>query len=382
MNQLADSGPALMGRTDTSALSRWWWTVDRWTLAAVAALMAFGTMLALASSPAVAERIGVDSLYFVRRHLVFLPMAVALIIATSLMTPLQIRRLALIGFAVCLLGLGATQLFGDEHNGARRWLSIAGLSIQVTEFAKPTFAIVTAWLFAEKVRDAKFPGYTLAVVTFALLAWLTISQPDMGQTAVIGAVWMAQFFLAGLPMWLVVGLIMLGLAGLASSYMILSHVASRIDRFIDPATGDTYQIERSIEAFSNGGLFGQGPGEGSVKNNLPDAHADFVFAVAGEELGLILTLVIVALFAFIVLRGLIRTMGESNLFVLLAVSGLLVQFGLQTLINMASSLQLIPTKGMTLPFISYGGSSLLAIALGIGMVLALTRRRNGQVEGT
>ncbi len=369
-------------RADTSVMGRWWWTVDRWTLAAVAALMAFGTMLALASSPAVAERIGVDSLYFVRRHLVFLPMAVALIIATSLMTPLQIRRLALIGFAVCLLGLGATQLFGDEHNGARRWLSIAGLSIQVTEFAKPTFAIVTAWLFAEKVRDAKFPGYTLAVVTFALLAWLTISQPDMGQAAVIGAVWMAQFFLAGLPMWLVVGLIMLGLAGLASSYMILSHVASRIDRFIDPATGDTYQIERSIEAFSNGGLFGQGPGEGSVKNNLPDAHADFVFAVAGEELGLILTLVIVALFAFIVLRGLIRTMGESNLFVLLAVSGLLVQFGLQTLINMASSLQLIPTKGMTLPFISYGGSSLLAIALGIGMMLALTRRRNGQVEGT
>ena len=369
-------------RTDTSVMGRWWWTVDRWSLAAIAALMAFGTMLALASSPAVAERIGVDGLYFVKRHLVFLPLAVALIIATSLMTPRQIRRLALIAFAACLLGLGATLLFGTEINGARRWLSIAGLSIQVTEFAKPTFAVVTAWLFAEKVRDAKFPGYTLAVVTFALLVWLTISQPDMGQTAVIGAVWMAQFFLAGLPMWMVVGLIVLGLAGLAGSYLTLSHVASRIDRFIDPATGDTYQIERSIEAFSNGGLFGQGPGEGTVKNVLPDAHADFVFAVAGEELGLILTLVIVALFAFIVLRGLLRTMGENNLFVLLAVSGLLVQFGLQTLINMASSLQLIPTKGMTLPFISYGGSSLLAIALGIGMVLALTRRRSGQVEET
>jgi len=369
-------------RTDTSVMGRWWWTVDRWSLAAIAALMAFGTMLALASSPAVAERIGVDGLYFVKRHLVFLPLAVALIIATSLMTPRQIRRLALIAFAACLLGLGATLLFGTEFNGARRWLSIAGLSIQVTEFAKPTFAVVTAWLFAEKVRDAKFPGYTLAVVTFALLAWLTISQPDMGQTAVIGAVWMAQFFLAGLPIWMVVGLIVLGLAGLAGSYLTLSHVASRIDRFIDPATGDNYQIERSIEAFSNGGLFGQGPGEGTVKNVLPDAHADFVFAVAGEELGLILTLVIVALFAFIVLRGLLRTMGENNLFVLLAVSGLLVQFGLQTLINMASSLQLIPTKGMTLPFISYGGSSLLAIALGVGMVLALTRRRSGQVEGT
>ena len=368
-------------RTDTSVMGRWWWTVDRWSLAAVAALLAFGTMLALASSPAVAERIGVDSLYFVKRHLVFLPLAIAVITATSLMSTVQIRRLALLAFGGCLLGLGATLLFGVEINGARRWLSIAGLSVQVTEFAKPTFAVVTAWLFAEKIRDAKFPGYSLAVISFALLASLTISQPDMGQTAIIGAVWMAQFFLAGLPMWLVVGLILLGLAGLAGSYMTLSHVASRIDRFIDPTTGDTYQIERSIEAFSNGGLFGQGPGEGTVKNYLPDAHADFVFAVAGEELGLILTLVIVALFAFIVLRGLLRTMGENNLFVLLAVSGLLVQFGLQTLINMASSLQLIPTKGMTLPFISYGGSSLIAIALGIGMVLALTRRRTGQAEG-
>ena len=367
-------------RADTSVMGRWWWTIDRWTLAAVATLMAFGTMLALASSPAVAERIGVDSLYFVKRHLVFLPAAVAVIIGVSLATPVQIRRLALIGFAGCLIGLAATLLFGVEINGARRWLSLGGLSVQVTEFAKPAFAVVTAWLFAEKARDPGFPGYTLAVVSFALLAGLTISQPDMGQTAVIGAVWMAQFFVAGLPMWLVVGLIVLGLAGLAGSYMTLSHVASRIDRFIDPSTGDTYQIERSIEAFANGGLFGQGPGEGTVKNVLPDAHADFVFAVAGEELGLILTLVIVALFAFIVLRGLLRTMGETNLFVLLAVSGLLVQFGLQTLINMASSLQLIPTKGMTLPFISYGGSSLLAIAMGIGMVLALTRRRSGQLE--
>ena len=369
-------------RADNSVMGRWWWTVDRWSLAAIVTLMAFGTMLALASSPAVAERIGVDSLYFVKRHLVFLPIAAAVIIAASLMTPVQIRRLALIAFAGCLVGLGATLLFGIEINGARRWLSLGGLSLQVTEFAKPTFAVVTAWLLAEKVRDANFPGYSFAVVSFALLVGLTISQPDMGQTAIIGAVWMTQFFVAGLPMWLVVGLIVLGLAGLAGSYMTLAHVASRIDRFIDPATGDTYQIERSIEAFSNGGLFGQGPGEGTVKNVLPDAHADFVFAVAGEELGLILTLVIVALFAFIVLRGLVRTMGENNLFVLLAVSGLLVQFGLQTLINMASSLQLIPTKGMTLPFISYGGSSLLAIALGIGMVLALTRRRSGQGEGS
>ena len=368
-------------RTDNSVMGRWWWTVDRWSLAAVVTLMAFGTMLALASSPAVAERIGVDSLYFVKRHLVFLPIAAGVIVATSLMAPMQIRRMSLIAFAVCLAGLGATLLFGIEINGSRRWLSLGGLSIQVTEFAKPTFAVVTAWLLAEKLRDRKFPGHALTVISFAALIALTISQPDLGQTAVIGAVWMSQLFLAGLPMVLVVGLIVLGLAGLAGSYMTLTHVASRINRFIDPATGDTYQIDRSLMAFSNGGFFGQGPGEGTVKNSLPDAHADFVFAVAGEELGLILTLVIVILFAFIVLRGLVRTMGENNLFVLLAVSGLLIQFGLQTLINMASSLQLIPTKGMTLPFISYGGSSLLAIAMGIGMVLALTRRRHGKAEG-
>ena len=368
-------------RTDNSVMGRWWWTVDRWSLTAVVTLMAFGTMLALASSPAVAERIGVDSLYFVKRHLVFLPVAAGVIVATSLMAPMQIRRLSLIAFAVCLAGLGATLLFGIEINGSRRWLSLGGLSLQVTEFAKPTFAVVTAWLLAEKLRDRKFPGHALTVISFAALIALTISQPDLGQTAVIGAVWMSQLFLAGLPMVLVVGLIVLGLAGLAGSYMTLTHVASRINRFIDPATGDTYQIDRSLMAFSNGGFFGQGPGEGTVKNSLPDAHADFVFAVAGEELGLILTLVIVILFAFIVLRGLVRTMGENNLFVLLAVSGLLIQFGLQTLINMASSLQLIPTKGMTLPFISYGGSSLLAIAMGIGMVLALTRRRHGKAEG-
>ncbi|MFT5180444.1 MAG: cell division protein FtsW, partial [Alphaproteobacteria bacterium] len=175
-------------RTDTSVMGRWWWTVDRWSLAAVVTLMAFGTMLALASSPAVAERIGVDSLYFVKRHLVFLPVAAAVIVAVSLMTPLQIRRLAVLAFGGCLIGLGATLLFGAEINGARRWLSIAGLSIQVTEFAKPTFAVVTAWLFAERIRDANFPGYTLAIISFALLISLTISQPDMGQTAVIGAV--------------------------------------------------------------------------------------------------------------------------------------------------------------------------------------------------
>jgi cell division protein FtsW len=364
-------------RADTSILGRWWWTVDRWSLVAIAALMAFGALLAAASSPAVAERIGLDALYFIKRHFMLLPVAIALIVGVSALTPTQVRRTAVIAFLVCIVLLATTLVLGVEIKGARRWLPIAGFSLQTTELVKPTFAVVTAWLFSEAAYDPKFPGRIICTGLFALVLGLVIAQPDLGQAIVISCVWMAQFFLAGLPMWLVAGMLVLGVSGIVGSYFTLPHVTSRIDRFLDPKSGDTYQIERSIEAFSSGGLFGRGPGEGQVKTVLPDAHADFVFAVAGEELGLILTLMIVALFAFIVLRGMARAMSEHNLFILLAVSGLLVQFGLQALINMSSSLQLIPTKGMTLPFISYGGSSLLGVAFGLGMTLALTRRRIG-----
>ena len=367
-------------RADTSIMGNWWWTVDRWSLVAIAALMAFGALLAAASSPAVAERIGLDALYFIKRHFMLLPVSVILILGISALTPVQVRRLAVITFLGCVVLLAATLMLGVEIKGARRWLSLAGFSVQVTEFVKPTFAVVAAWLFSEAAHDPRFPGRLICTGIFALVLGLVIAQPDLGQAVVITAVWMAQFFLAGLPMWLVAGLVVLGVSGIVGSYFTLSHVTSRIDRFLDPDSGDTYQIERSIEAFSSGGLFGRGPGEGQVKTVLPDAHADFVFAVAGEELGLLVTLIIVSLFAFIVLRGLARAMSEQNLFVLLAVSGLLVQFGIQALINMGSSLQLIPTKGMTLPFISYGGSSLLGIGLGLGMTLALTRRRTG-LEG-
>ncbi len=364
-------------RADTSILGRWWWTVDRWSLVAIAALMVFGALLAAASSPAVAERIGLDPLYFIKRHFMLLPVAIALIVGVSALTPTQVRRTAVIAFLVCIVLLATTLVLGVEIKGARRWLPIAGFSLQTTELVKPTFAVVTAWLFSEAAHDPKFPGRIICTGLFALVLGLVIAQPDLGQAIVISCVWMAQFFLAGLPMWLVAGMLVLGVSGIVGSYFTLPHVTSRIDRFLDPKSGDTYQIERSIEAFSSGGLFGRGPGEGQVKTVLPDAHADFVFAVAGEELGLILTLIIVALFAFIVLRGMARAMSEHNLFILLAVSGLLVQFGLQALINMSSSLQLIPTKGMTLPFISYGGSSLLGVAFGLGMTLALTRRRIG-----
>ena len=364
-----------IARTDTSLLGQWWWTVDRWTLAAVAAIMGFGVVLILAASPSVAERIGLESFELARRQLMLLPYAVLTMLAVSLLSPLWVRRLGAVGFLAALLLCALTLLAGSEIKGATRWITLGGFSLQPSEFVKPTFAVVAAWMFALSKADPSFPGARIAGGLWLLVVTLLMLQPDVGQAFVVSAVWTLQFFLAGLPLvW--VGLLAGAAAvALAGSYLALPHVARRIDSFLDPAAGDRYQVDRSIEAFMNGGLFGRGPGEGTVKAHLPDAHADFIFAVAGEELGLLACLFMVVLFAFVVLRGFSRAFHDDSLFVLLATAGLLAQFGLQTLINMASSLHLMPTKGMTLPFISYGGSSLLALSFGLGMVLAFTRRR-------
>jgi cell division protein FtsW len=365
------------GRTDTSVLGRWWWTVDRWTIAALFILVGVGLMLTMAASPAVAERIGADSFHFVRRQFVFLAPALAVMLGVSLCTPKQIRRLAVVGLLGAVIMLVAVLVLGAEVKGARRWLSLAGMSIQPSEFVKPMFAVVAAWMFAEARLNPGFPGKTIATALYGIVALLLLLQPDVGQTLIVSAIWGAQFFLAGLPMALVVGLLVLGLFGGIGAYFTFHHVQSRIDRFIDPSGGDAFQVTTALNAFRNGGLFGRGPGEGRVKLVLPDAHTDFILAVGGEEFGVGLCLVVVALFAFVVLRGFSRILKEDNLFVVLATAGLLVQFGLQAIINMASTLRLMPTKGMTLPFISYGGSSMLALALGMGMVLALTRTRYG-----
>ena len=373
-------------RTDQSAVAQWWWTVDRWTLVALAILIGFGSLLIMAASPMVAARIHaggvghIDTLFFVKRYFAVLPAAIVVMFLVSLQSPRTVRRIALVGFLVSLVLLAYTLVGGVEIKGARRWIALPGLSVQPSEFVKPTFAVVTAWLLAQYRLRERFPGHWIAIALFILVVGLLIKQPDLGMTAVVSAVWFTQFFLAGLRLvWVATGAAS-GMAGLVGAYFALPHVASRIDRFLDPASGDSYQVDRSMDAFMNGGWWGRGPGEGTVKEYLPDAHADFVFAVAGEELGLITCLIIVALFAFIVLRGFSRLLQESNLFVVLAATGLLVQFGLQAIINMASSLELMPTKGMTLPFLSYGGSSLLALGLGMGMALALTRRRFGGSE--
>ena len=367
-----------LARNDSSLIGRWWWTVDRWTLLALVLLVGLGAILTMAASPSIADRMGVDSLYFVRRHLIFLVPALTLTLGVSLLPPVWVRRTAVIGLAVAMALLVVTLLVGTEVNGARRWIRLGAVSLQVSEFVKPAFAVTAAWLLATHRIDPAFPANLASIGLCAAIVGLLLLQPDFSMAVIVATVWFAQYFLAGLRLGWVALLGAVGAAGAAAAYVFIPHVALRIDRFLDPASGDSYQVDTALEAFMNGGLIGRGPGEGVVKEVLPDAHSDFIFAVAGEEFGLLLCLAIVALFALVVLRGFARVLNDGNLFVLLAVGGLLIQFGLQALLHMGVTLALVPPTGMTLPFISYGGSSTLAVALGMGMVLALTRRRPGQ----
>jgi len=370
------------GRTDRSIVGRWWWTVDRWTLAICLLTMAVGVVLIMAASPAVADRIGLPSFHFVWRQMIYLIPALVVLFGMSLLPIVWVRRIAVIGFLMSLVLLVGTLIGGESIKGAQRWIDFGGFLLQPSEFAKPTFAVFAAWMLAHRVTQPGFPGYTLASVAALILLGLLLLQPDVGMTLVVASVWVTQMFLAGIPMVVVAVIAVAGAAGAVGAYVLFPHVAARIDRFLDPSSGDTFQIDASLNAFGNGGLFGTGPGEGIVKTILPDAHADFIFAVAGEELGLFASLAIVALFAVLVLRGLIRLLRETDFFVVLASGGILVQIGLQAVINMGVNVRLLPAKGMTLPFISYGGSSLLALAIGMGFVLALTRRRPGVVSPT
>ena len=365
-------------RTDSSVLGRWWWAVDRWSLAAIVAIIVIGIILALAASPAVAEKLGLDTYYFARRHLLLVVPTLVILLVVSLMDARSVRRLALVGFVVAVGMMIATAAIGVEIKGARRWLQMGEFSVQPSELVKPCFAVVSAWIFAAWRFNERSHAYVIAVGAYLVVAGLLLVQPDVGMAILVSLVWGVQFFVAGLPMLLVAVVAIVFLVGGVAAYFTFPHVHARIDRFLDPSGGEAYQVARSLEAFVNGGVLGRGPGEGKIKSVLPDAHADFVFAVAGEEFGLIVSIAIVALFAFVVLRGFARALRKTDLFVLLAVTGLLVQFGLQAIINMATTLNLMPTKGMTLPFISYGGSSMVALAMAMGMVLALTREQVGE----
>jgi cell division protein FtsW len=374
-----------MSATTRRPEERWWWGVDRWTLAALIALILAGYVLVLAASPGVAERIGAGSRnLFILRQVVWLALAFAVLFAMSLAPVRAVKWLAILGLAAALAATAATLFVGVEIKGARRWLALPGMSLQPSEFLKPTLAIVCAMLLAQGKLAAtaaeRWAATLGALLLVAVAALLLKAQPDVGMMVVLAAVLFAQFFVSGLNLF-VVGLVgALGMAAAAAAYLLLPHVQSRVQRFLNPEGTDTYQVDTALRAFGNGGLFGVGPGEGRVKSSLPDAHADFIFAVAGEEFGMIACLALILLFAFIVVRGLLRLLAEPDLFVVLAATGLLAGFGLQAFVNMGSTLNLIPTKGMTLPFVSYGGSSLLAVAFGMGALLALTRRRPPRLE--
>ncbi len=362
-------------RSDRSLLSDWWFTVDRPMLFAVLLLLIGGLVLSLAASPAVATRLGLDPFHFFKRHALLIAPAFVVIVAASMLSARMIRRTSLAMFALVLVLMVATLFLGAEIKGATRWLQFGWISLQPSEFAKPVFVIVCAWLFSESQSRDDVPSLPLVIAFYAVFVLLLILQPDFGQALLVTLVWGGLFYLAGLSLiWvgvLAIGLLMGGMI----AYLTVPHVARRIDRFINPDAGDTYQTDRAIEAFTNGGWFGTGPGEGTVKLVLPDAHADFIFAVVAEEFGLFAVLGIVALFGFIVLRAMMRARLEPDIFIRLGVIGLAMLFGLQAIINMAVNVGLLPAKGMTLPFISYGGSSLLSMALTMGFVLSLTRRR-------
>jgi cell division protein FtsW len=366
----------MISRDRRTPLSHWWWTVDRLLLAALSTLILGGIILSLAASPPVATRIGLDPFHFFNRHVMFILPAFAVMIGISFLSPRQVRRSALIMFAISVVLLAATLVFGAEVKGSRRWISIAGISIQASEFAKPAFVVLVAWLFSESARRPEMPATSLALAALLLVVALLVLEPDFGQTLLVLMVWGALFFMAGMRMIWVAGLAGASLAGLFSAYLLVPHVARRIKRFMDPASGDTFQVDMATESFVRGGWLGQGPGEGTVKRILPDSHTDFVFAVAAEEFGIILCLALVALFAFIVIRTLKTAYRTEDLFTRFAASGLAILFGMQSAINMAVNLHLIPAKGMTLPFISYGGSSMISLAYGMGMLLALTRQRS------
>src|SRR5690242_19854433 len=365
----------MVSRAHRTPFADWWWTIDKPMMVALMALMLAGVILSLAASPPVAARIGVEPFYFVHRHMMYLVPAAAVMLATSFLSPRAIRRIALIVFAVSFVMVLATPFIGAEVKGAKRWIVLMGVNIQPSEFLKPAFVILIAWLFAESAKKPEMPANTFALVMLGITVTALVRQPDFGQTMLIALVWGALFFMAGMRVIWVIGLAGTAAAGLTAAYFMVPYVMRRIQRFLDPASGDTFQIDTATDAFRHGGWFGRGPGEGTVKRYLPDAHADFVFAVAAEEFGIVLCLIMVALFCFIVVRALSRAMRCDDAFARFGTAGLAILFGAQSAINMAVNLSLIPAKGMTLPFISYGGSSIISLAYGMGMLLALSRER-------
>ncbi len=362
-------------RLDTSQLAFWWWSVDRTMLLILAMLTTIGMVLLLAAGPAAASRLGIDnSFHFPLRQVAFLVPAAAVMIGVSMLSALSARRLGVLVFVGAILLMLVVLIFAPEINGAKRWLPFGSFSLQPSELFKPGFVVAAAWMLAEGRKDPSFPGVYIAMGLYVLGAGLLVMQPDFGQAALLTAVWMVMFFISG---WNVLWLVGLGAGAtgmIAGGYFFSSHIADRINGFLDPSAESNYQVNKAVEAIAHGGLQGNFGSTSTVKLDLPDAHTDFIFAVAGEHYGFVFCLLIIALFGLFVVRAFSAAAASKSVFVQCAVSGLAALIGLQAFINMAVSLRALPAKGMTLPFVSYGGSSLIAGALTVGLLLALTRR--------
>ncbi|SMO51019.1 putative lipid II flippase FtsW [Ruegeria faecimaris] len=357
-------------------LPKWWRTIDRWTMSCVLILFVIGLLLGLASSPPLAGRNGFDPFHYVERQALFGGLALVAMLLTSMMSPTLVRRLAVLGFLAAFVALVFLPVFGtDFGKGAVRWYSLGFASLQPSEFLKPGFIVVAAWLLAASQQINGPPGRLWSFALCMAIVAMLVMQPDFGQACLILFGWGVMYFVAGAPMLLLVGMAGFVVLGGMFAYSNSEHFARRIDGFLNQEVDPTTQLGYATNAIREGGLFGVGVGEGQVKWSLPDAHTDFIIAVAAEEYGLILVLIIIALYSLIVVRSLLRLMRERDMFIRLAGTGLACMFGVQAMINMGVAVRLLPAKGMTLPFVSYGGSSLIAGGIAIGMLLAFTRTR-------
>ena len=379
---MSSSYAPAFSRNDQSALAKWFWTVDRGLLSAALALMALGVALSFASSPAaiLADESISDPFHYSWRMMVFSGLGLTLMLGSSLLSPKGVRRIAILALLGAIVVMAALPFIGDTVKGAARWVNLGPFSLQPSEFAKPGLIVFAAWMFAEAQKGEGVPGVSIAFGLWALTVGLLLIQPDIGQTLLITTTFMAVFFMAGVPLKWVAALAAVGAGGVVSLYFMFSHMRDRLSRFLSPETTDTHQIDRASEAIRAGGLVGRGIGEGVMKRHVPDLHTDFIYSVGAEEFGLVLSLIMIGLYAFIVIRGMRKAMKLNDSFEQTAAAGLFMLIGLQACINIAVNLNLIPTKGMTLPFISYGGSSMMAMGLTMGFALALTRRRPGAYE--
>ncbi len=368
-------------RTDRSRLGVWWWTTDHILLGATAILIVIGVMLSFGNSPAAAARMNIgDPFHFAVRQCIFAAFGAAILILVSMLNPRGVRRAAFFIYVASIAMMVALLFMGHHAKGATRWVEISGFSLQPSEFMKPALIVLASWMFAEGQKGEGVPGVSIGFSFYIIAAALLLMQPDVGQTILITIAFGAAFFMAGVPMKWILGLGGVALAGSISLYFVFDHVASRVNKFLSPETTDTHQIDRAREAIAAGAWFGRGPGEGILKRQVPDVHTDFAYAGAAEEYGLVFSLFLIALFGLLIVRGLYKAMKLSDPFEQVAAGALFVLVGQQAFINIAVNLNLIPTKGMTLPFISYGGSSMLAMGLTMGMALALTRKRPGAYE--